>query len=89
MKFKQENNLYQALEQTKNCMCNDKELPVRVEAAIALQMLISDQDKGKFSYFSSLSFSIVEVGMPISKHFIYFIHTVQGQACFHELLEGF
>lgn len=48
MKFKQENNLYQALEQTKNCMCSDKELPVRVEAAIALQMLISDQEKGRF-----------------------------------------
>jgi len=47
MKFKQETNLYQALEQTKNCMCTDKQLPVKVEAAIALQMLISDQDKGK------------------------------------------
>ncbi|WAR01862.1 IPO7-like protein [Mya arenaria] len=47
LRFKQESHLYQALECTKTCMCNDKELPVRVEAAIALQMLISDQEKAK------------------------------------------
>ncbi|KAH3857509.1 hypothetical protein DPMN_100118, partial [Dreissena polymorpha] len=47
MRFKQEAHLYQALEHSKNCMCTDKELPVRVEAAIALQMLISDQEKAK------------------------------------------
>ena len=46
LKFKQEANLFQALECTKTCLCTDKELPVRVEAAIALQMLITEQDKG-------------------------------------------
>ena len=47
MKFKQEAHLFQALEHTKNCLCTDKELPVKVEAAIALQMLITEQEKGK------------------------------------------
>lgn len=47
MRFKQEANLFTALEQTKNCLCNDKELPVKVEAAIALQMLITEQEKAK------------------------------------------
>lgn len=47
LKFKQETNLYQALEHCKNCLCHDKELPVKVEAAIALQMLITDQEKAK------------------------------------------
>jgi len=47
LRFKQEAHLYQALECCKTCMCGDKELPVRVEAAIALQMLITDQDKGR------------------------------------------
>lgn len=47
LKFKQEANLFQALECTKVCLCTDKELPVKVEAAIALQMLITEQDRAK------------------------------------------
>ena len=47
LKFKNENNLRQALELTRNALCSDKDLPVRVEAAIALQMLITEQEKGK------------------------------------------
>lgn len=47
LKYKQDNNLLQALEHTKDCLCNDNELPVRVEAAIALQMLVSQHDKAK------------------------------------------
>ncbi len=35
-----------ALDLTRNALCTDKELPVRVEAAIALQMLLTEQDKG-------------------------------------------
>ncbi|KAK3603195.1 hypothetical protein CHS0354_036118, partial [Potamilus streckersoni] len=47
LKFKSDSNLYQALEHTRSCLCNDKELPVRVEAAIALQTLITEQEKAK------------------------------------------
>ncbi len=47
VKFKQEVNLSRALELTRNAMCTDKDLPVRVEAAIALQMLLSEQEKAK------------------------------------------
>lgn len=36
-----------ALELTHNALTTDKELPVRVEAAIALQMLLAEQDRAK------------------------------------------
>lgn len=45
VKFKQDVNLQRALDLTRNAMCTDKELPVRVEAAIAVQMLLNEQDK--------------------------------------------
>ena len=45
VKFKQDVNLQRALDLTRNAMCTDKELPVRVEAAIAIQMLLSQQEK--------------------------------------------
>lgn len=32
---------------TVNSLLNDQDLPVRVEAAIALQMLLSNQDKAQ------------------------------------------
>ena len=47
VKFKQEQSLTIALELTRNALCTDKELPVRVEAAIALQMLLTEQEKAK------------------------------------------
>jgi len=47
VKFKQDVSLAMALELTRNALCTDKELPVRVEAAIALQMLLSEQEKAK------------------------------------------
>lgn len=46
IKFRNESNLITALQLTQTCLLNDKELPVKVEAAIALQMLISNQEKG-------------------------------------------
>lgn len=46
MKFRNDQNLVGSVELVKNALCSDKDLPVRVEAAIALHMLISDQDKG-------------------------------------------
>lgn len=45
IKFKQENILVEAVGLTVNALLNDQDLPVRVEAAIALQMLLSSQDK--------------------------------------------
>ena len=34
------NNLGTAIELTRQCLCDDKEFPVKVEAAIALQTLV-------------------------------------------------
>lgn len=47
VKFKSDQNLQTALELTRNCLINDNEMPVKVEAAIALQVLISNQEKGE------------------------------------------
>ncbi|XP_043915217.1 importin-7 [Protopterus annectens] len=47
VKFKSDQNLQTALELTRRCLIDDKELPVKVEAAIALQVLISNQEKAK------------------------------------------
>jgi hypothetical protein len=41
IKFKNQANLKTALDMVRHCMCNDKDLPVKVEAAIALQMMLS------------------------------------------------
>ena len=49
LKFKQEANLMTALERVRTALCTDKELPVRVEAAIALQVLLVEQEKGMAS----------------------------------------
>ncbi|PIK52316.1 putative importin-7 isoform X2 [Apostichopus japonicus] len=46
-KFKQDQNLFAALNMTRECLIGDKELPVRVEAAFALHALISDSEKAK------------------------------------------
>ena len=51
MKFKNINNLKTALEVMRNILTNDQEIPVRIEAATALQQLLSEQEKGFFSYF--------------------------------------
>ncbi|KAI8780568.1 importin-7, partial [Biomphalaria glabrata] len=47
MKFRNDQNLVAAVELVKTALCTDKDLPVRVEAAIALQMLISEQEKAR------------------------------------------
>ncbi|XP_019742203.1 importin-7 [Hippocampus comes] len=47
VRFKSDQNLQNALELTRLCLINDNEMPVKVEAAIALQVLISNQDKAK------------------------------------------
>lgn len=47
VKFKIDQNLQTALELTRLCLINDNEMPVKVEAAIALQVLISNQEKGR------------------------------------------
>ncbi|GAB6021254.1 hypothetical protein CHUAL_003869 [Chamberlinius hualienensis] len=45
IKYKNDPSLQQAVEFTQNCLLHDKELPVKVEAAIALQLLIVNQEK--------------------------------------------
>lgn len=47
LKFHSENNMVQAVEAVKSCLLTDKDLPVRVEAALALQMLITEQERAK------------------------------------------
>ncbi|XP_013398069.1 importin-7 [Lingula anatina] len=47
VKFKDDANLARGLDLCRTCLCTDKELPVRVEAAIALQMLITNQEKAE------------------------------------------
>lgn len=54
VKFKSDQNLQTALELTRLCLINDNEMPVKVEAAIALQVLISNQEKGK--YFTDIPY---------------------------------
>uniref|UniRef100_A0A8D2LD12 Importin 8 n=1 Tax=Varanus komodoensis TaxID=61221 RepID=A0A8D2LD12_VARKO len=47
LKFHNELNLRNAVELTKKSLIDDKEMPVKVEAAIALQSLISHQEQAK------------------------------------------
>ncbi len=42
--FSQPENLQYGLQQVFNCLTQDKELPVKVEAAVALQFLIKHQE---------------------------------------------
>ncbi|CAI9738711.1 importin-7-like isoform X1 [Octopus vulgaris] len=45
--LKNYNNLLRAIEMSRECLCNDSELPVRVEAAMALQMLVTKYEKAR------------------------------------------
>ena len=47
VKYKNKANLARALDLTRTALCTDKELPVRVEAAITIQMLLAEQEDGK------------------------------------------
>jgi len=49
IKFKNVGHLKTALDVMRNILSNDREIPVRIEAATALQQLLSEQDKGAFS----------------------------------------
>ncbi|RWS17641.1 Importin-7-like protein [Dinothrombium tinctorium] len=44
-RFQNDANLFQALNNCQHCLLNDEELPVKVEAAICLQALVSAQEK--------------------------------------------
>uniref|UniRef100_A0A8C4R754 Importin N-terminal domain-containing protein n=2 Tax=Eptatretus burgeri TaxID=7764 RepID=A0A8C4R754_EPTBU len=47
VRFKNELTFRNALELTRKCLIEDKEMPVKVEAALALQVLISNQERAK------------------------------------------
>lgn len=47
IKFKQEDVLATAVNLTTNALLTDKELPVKVEAAIALQMILAAQSRAE------------------------------------------
>lgn len=44
--FKNISNLQRLLDLLAQSLCEDKELPVRVEASMAIQHVLSDQEKG-------------------------------------------
>ena len=50
VKFKNPRNLEQALLLTRTLLTKDTELPVQVEAAIALQVLLTEQERGNVSF---------------------------------------
>jgi len=54
VKFKNVNNLRTALDVIRNILSNDPEVPVRIEAATALQQLLAEQEKGLFSWSFSM-----------------------------------
>lgn len=58
VKFKSDQNLQTALELTRLCLINDNQMPVKVEAAIALQVLISNQEKGEKEEVTRLTFNL-------------------------------
>lgn len=47
VKFKNPTNLQMIVEVLANILANDKELPVRIEAAIGLQAMLTDQERAK------------------------------------------
>lgn len=47
IEFNNDNNLAKAVDSARLCLIEDKEVPVKVEAAIALQFLITGQERGK------------------------------------------
>jgi len=56
LKFKNVNNLRTALDIMRNILSNDREVPVRIEAATALQQLLCEQEKGSFHALISFRF---------------------------------
>lgn len=44
--FKNISNLQRLVDLLAQSLCEDKELPVRVEASMAIQHILSDQEKG-------------------------------------------
>ncbi|KAK7098741.1 importin-7-like [Littorina saxatilis] len=64
LKFKAEGNLVNAMAAIKTCLLADKDLPVRVEAALAIQMLITEQEKAKTylqPFVSEVMFELLNV----------------------------
>ena len=51
VKFQNVSNLKTALDVIRNILSNDREVPVRIEAATALQQLLTEQEKGLLVLF--------------------------------------
>ena len=45
-KFTQATSVHQAAELCRQAMCSDNDMPVKVEAAMAIQNLLSEQEQG-------------------------------------------
>lgn len=57
VKFKQEEVLAEAIRLVVNALLNDRDLPVKVEAAIALQVFLTSQPKSQKYIEPEVSFS--------------------------------
>lgn len=64
IKFKQEQILAEATMLTVNALLTDTELPVKVEAAIALQMLLTNQERCQ-KYLES---QVITIAFPLDTH---------------------
>jgi len=51
LKFKNVSNLKTVLDVIRNILSNDQEIPVRKEAALALEFLLTGQNKGLLTLF--------------------------------------
>ena len=65
LKFHDELVLRNAVELVKQDLIADKEMPVKVEAAIALQTLVSNQEQGLQAYTSPLPCSLHMLSIPL------------------------
>lgn len=66
-KFNNEANLLKALELIQKCILNETDLPVKVEAAICLQSLITSQEKAKLAAEVQITSIVLELLSVIRK----------------------
>ncbi|XP_058047764.1 importin-8 isoform X4 [Ahaetulla prasina] len=83
LKFHNELNLKNAVELIKKSLIEDKEMPVKMEAAIALQSLISHQEQEFYEEILSLAYSLTcHLISPQMWHLLGVLYEVFQQDCF-------
>ena len=71
LRFHDELVLRNAVELVKQDLVEDKEMPVKVEAAIALQTLVSNQEQGLWRNMDKADINIKYVTTSFTSHFYY------------------